>query len=170
MAKKQILINIRPCVLLTPHTLCEINNKEVRPNSALSAVDRLSHRGAPFCVMLQCFKRLQQLASCQRTLSALYSLCVTGQHVHDRFSIFTLRLCACEWMWAMVGSQLLLRARSPRSSLRLRSFDRDKGHSVIVLGGRRTYESDGGGFVIPAGPACRVWLSHRFHSLDEKAC
>lgn len=70
----------------------------------------------------------------------------------------------------MVGSQLLLRARSPRSSLRPRSFDRDKGHSVIVLGGCRTYESDGGSVVVPAGPACRVWLWHRFHSLDEKAC
>lgn len=69
-----------------------------------------------------------------------------------------------------MGSQLLLRARSPRSSLRPRSFDRDKAHLVIVLGGRRTYESDGGSFAVPAGPACRVWLSHRSHSLDEKAC
>lgn len=73
----------------------------------------------------------------------------------------------------MMGSQLLLRARSPRSSLRPRSFDRDRGHSAIVLGGgegHTTYERDGRGSLVPAGPARRVWLSHRFHSLDEKAC
>lgn len=34
-------------------------------------------QSAPLCVTLQCFKRLQQPATCQRTLSALYSLCVS---------------------------------------------------------------------------------------------
>lgn len=54
---------------------------------------------APLCVMLQCFKRLLRPVSSQRTLSALYSLCVSivfSQHVRGRCSIFTLCVCVCE--------------------------------------------------------------------------
>lgn len=75
---------------------------------------------------------------------------------------------------AMAGSQLLLRARSPRSSLRPRSFDRDRGHSQRVLwGGGSQNIRDGDGWYLldlRVGSGCRADLTAWTRRLvDERA-
>lgn len=178
-------INIRPCVSFTPHTLCEINNKEVRPNSALCLqfvfLSRGKGGGEWGRHSASCYSSSNVFSSWPAVwgLSVHFTVFVwiTGQHVHERCSIFTLRLCV--WMrverpgdddgQSAAAQGALPSALSPSSLLwqtpgSLR--DSTRGCRAYLTGGGG---GGGGGTAVPAGPASRAWPSHRFRTPDEKA-
>lgn len=134
-------------MLFTPHTLCEINNKEVRPNSALClqvvvwASATLHH-----ATVLQTSSTAGQLS--EDSQCTWVFVWVTGQPVHDRFNILTLRFSVCECMWASRRQWWAVSCCSERAPLGPPSFlapVTDRVHSARAVT-HRTYPTGGGWF------------------------